>query len=135
MARGPLDSVLQTIRTALLSKSFEPLTDEDLVHRFVERRDEAAFTALVRRHSGLVLKVCRHVLHHEADAEDAFQATILVFARKAGSIRARITLACWLHRVAYRCAKDLRKSTMRRRKHEESADGGRSPESPVSLAA
>jgi RNA polymerase sigma factor (sigma-70 family) len=88
------------------------LTDELLIERYVTRREEAAFAALVRRHEPLVLSVCRRVLHHEQDAEDAFQAVFCVLARKAGSIRKRAAVGAWLHGVAYRIA---RKARARRR--------------------
>ena len=70
--------------------------DADLLERFAARRDEAAFAALVRRHGPMVLNVCRAVLRHEQDAEDALQATFLALARKAGSIRRRGAVAGWL---------------------------------------
>jgi len=86
MARGQLDAVLQHLRKVFVAKNAEQCSDANLVERFVERRDDAAFTALVRRHGGLVLNVCRRVLQREADAEDAFQAVFLVLARKAASL-------------------------------------------------
>src|SRR5262249_30603773 len=99
--------------------------DGDLLDRFVMNRDEAAFTFLVRRHGPMVLGVCRRVLGHEADAEDACQATFLVFVRKAASIHPRDNVAGWLHGVARNVAWRARRMTARRRRREEAA--GRVP--------
>src|SRR5713226_1342621 len=93
-------------------------TDRQLLDEFSSRRDETAFTTLVARHGPMVLRVCRRVLNHEQDTEDAFQATFLVLARKTGSIRKREALAPWLHGVAYRTAMKLKRSAARRRNHE-----------------
>ncbi|HEX3314719.1 MAG TPA: sigma-70 family RNA polymerase sigma factor, partial [Gemmataceae bacterium] len=132
MAHGPFHAELRQLRTMLAG----PMTDADLLHRFVEKRDEAAFAALVRRHGSLVLRVCRNVLRQDADADDAFQATFLVLARKAGSFRKGMSLASWLHGVAYRCSTNLRKSAMRRQLREKTAAaGGRPSESSASGAA
>jgi RNA polymerase sigma factor (sigma-70 family) len=82
-------------------------SDEQLIDTFLtgEKEDsETAFETLVKRHGPMVLGVCRHVLRRVQDAEDAFQATFLVLARKAGTIHNREILGCWLHEVAYRTA-------------------------------
>jgi hypothetical protein len=80
------------------------LPDRTLVDRFLACRDEAAFEALVRRHGPMVLGVCRRVLRSAEDADDAFQATFLVFVRKAAAIRPRGRVGPWLYGIAYRTA-------------------------------
>src|SRR5262249_38442766 len=82
---------------------------------------QAAFTALVQRHGPLVLGVCRQVLRDGTLAEDAFQATFLVFAKRAASIRNRSSLGAWLYRVAYHTALTARASALRRQAHEREA--------------
>lgn len=79
------------------------LSDHQLLERFAVQRDEAAFTQLVRRHGPMVLSVCRRVLGHVQDAEDAFQAVFLILARKADAIR-QTEVGGYLYRVAYRVA-------------------------------
>jgi RNA polymerase sigma factor (sigma-70 family) len=92
-----------------------------LLERFARRRDEWAFAALVKRHGPMVLGVCRRVLVNHHDAEDAFQATFLVLARKADSVRVRETLGPWLHGVANRIALRSRARTARLRDIETQA--------------
>jgi RNA polymerase sigma factor (sigma-70 family) len=79
-------------------------TDAELLRAYTEERDDAAFSELLRRHGGLVWSVCRRLLPREQDAEDAFQATFLVLAQKAGSVRAGASLPSWLFSVARRTA-------------------------------
>jgi RNA polymerase sigma-70 factor (ECF subfamily) len=97
-------------------------SDAELIDRFVKGRDqtaEAAFTALVERHGAMVLGVCRRVLGDREEAEDAFQATFLVLARKAASIAKREELASWLHGVARHAARDARIRVARQRAREK----------------
>jgi RNA polymerase sigma factor (sigma-70 family) len=91
-------------------------SDQQLVDTFLtgEKEDsETAFETLVKRHGPMVLGVCRHVLLREQDAEDAFQSTFLVLARKAGTIHNREILGCWLREVAYRTAIRMRERCAR----------------------
>ncbi len=100
-----------------------PPTDEMLLGRFVESdgaEAEDAFAALVRRHGSMVFGVCRGVLGSHQQAEDAFQATFLALARKAGSIRNRNVLSSWLYEVAYRVSIRARVLSARRQARERS---------------
>src|SRR6185437_10697563 len=94
------------------------VSDGQLLQRFALGHEESAFTALLERHGRLVWSVCRHVLQHEQDAEDAFQATFLVLARKAGSIRKHESVASWLYGVAYRVALKARARAAAQRARE-----------------
>jgi RNA polymerase sigma factor (sigma-70 family) len=97
------------------------LPDEQLLDRFLGTTGgeaEAAFRAVVTRHGPMVLGVCRHILNQQQDAEDAFQATFLVLARKADSIKDRRVLGRWLYEVAYRIAIRAKTNLIRRRTHE-----------------
>jgi RNA polymerase sigma factor (sigma-70 family) len=93
-------------------------TDAQLLGRVVAGRDEAAFEVLVRRHGPKVLGICRRVLRHEHDAEDAFQATFLMLVREAGAIGRREAVGSWLYRVAFRTALRARALAGRRAARE-----------------
>jgi RNA polymerase sigma factor (sigma-70 family) len=97
------------VREYLLAHDLEALPDPELLSRFAATRDEGSFTALVRRHSPLVLGTARRVCPDAADADDVFQAAFLTLSRKAGSLRCDGTIAPWLHRVTFRLALRARK--------------------------
>jgi RNA polymerase sigma factor (sigma-70 family) len=120
MTDRPLHAVLRHVQKLATAQAADDLSDRDLLDRFVARRDEAAFAALVERHGAMVMSICRRALRHTHDAEDAFQAAFLVLARKAASIRHKDSLGSWLHGVAYHVATNLRRDLARRSAHEES---------------
>jgi RNA polymerase sigma factor (sigma-70 family) len=121
MTGGHFGSVLHHLHRLLGRTPADDMSDGQLLERFNSERDQAAFAALVERHGPLVMGVCRRVLRHTHDAEDAFQATFLVLARKAGAIRKRDSLGAWLYEVAYHIALRARTNAVRRRERERQA--------------
>src|SRR5271165_3228209 len=118
MANKALERVLQHLRVAAAVQTFKGLDDQELLHRFVVSKDEAAFTVLIDRHGPMVLGVCRRALGNVHDAEDSCQATFLVLARKAASIRKSTSLPSWLHGVACRLTAAVKRERLRRRRRE-----------------
>jgi RNA polymerase sigma factor (sigma-70 family) len=124
------------MRTGGLRKVLEHLqqsdgsghSDAQLLARFIAGHDEAAFAALVRRHGPMVLGVCRRLLGHAQDAEDAFQATFLILARKAATVVRGEAVASWLCRVAYRTAMAAKTKLLKRRAHERQVEEMPHPE-------
>jgi RNA polymerase sigma factor (sigma-70 family) len=123
MAHEQLRTFLQRLRRVINPDGGSELSDAQLLERFVNRRDEAAFEVLVWRHRGLVLNVCGRLVPRAEDREDAFQATFLVLARLAGSIGKGASLGSWLYKVAYRVALRERARTARHAAQPESALG------------
>ena len=122
MAGASSREVLRHLNTLFQCGAAGQLSDAELLEQFVAGRDEAAeaaFAALVERHGVMVLGVCRRVLGNRDEAEDAFQATFLVLARKAAAIARREQLASWLHGVARRAALDARARATRQKAREK----------------
>jgi RNA polymerase sigma factor (sigma-70 family) len=123
MAHAPLDRALHQLQTWCDTQALAGEPDARLLDRFVLHGEEAVFAILVRRHGPMVLAVARRVLRRVQDAEDVFQATFLLLARKAGSIRKREALGGWLHGVAHRLALRAKAQGARRKMHEGRAAG------------
>src|SRR5690242_13113592 len=120
MSRLSLRPVLHQLRR-LAAPAAGELTDRQLLACFAARHEDAAFVALVRRHGPMVLGVCRRLLRQEQDAEDAFQATFLVLARKASGLGWQESVAGWLYQVASRISLKARAQAARRRLLERQA--------------
>src|SRR5947209_15203845 len=104
MATGQLAVVVRHLHRLTERPGGADAGDGPLLERFLQHGEEAAFAALVRRHGPMVLGVCRRVLRDAHAAEDAFQATFLVLARKARTLNRTGSVANWLYAVAYRVA-------------------------------
>src|SRR5271163_5022687 len=111
---GQTGKIVQHLRKAVLLQEAREMTDGQLLESFLSKQDEAAFATLLRRHGPMVWGVCRRVLRNHHDAEDAFQATFLVLARKAASIASRKLLANWLCGVACKTSLKARAAASRR---------------------
>src|SRR3954454_16074714 len=118
-----MNVAVREIQTLFVVGSLGGLSDGQLLDRFVARREEAVFEALVQRHGPMVWGVCRRVLRNHHDAEDAFQATFLVLARKAASVLPREKLGNWLYGVAYQTARKARAMRDKRRGREGQIPG------------
>jgi RNA polymerase sigma factor (sigma-70 family) len=118
MSTRHIVGAFRRIRQLVAAPAAPSTSDAQLLQRFVSQRDESAFELLVWRHGPMVHGVCRRVLRDPHDADDAFQATLLVLARKAASICERDSVGGWLYRVAYRVALRARDGASRRARHE-----------------
>jgi RNA polymerase sigma factor (sigma-70 family) len=119
MATSQMTPVMQHLRRFVFLRDALAMTDEQLLESFARRRDEVAFEVLIRRHGPLVMGVCRRVLRSHHDAEDAFQATFLILARKAASIAPRGSLGNWLYRIAFNAALKAKTVIGKRRLREK----------------
>ncbi len=114
MADPRLASIVRHVYKLATLQQMSEASDASLLEQYIRHRDEAAFSALVRRHGPLVWRVCRRVLRQIEDAEEVYQATFLVLARRAAKIRKPSALACFLYGVAYRIACKVRADAFRR---------------------
>ncbi len=133
MARTQLEPVVRQLYRMAVPDTPAERSDTELLRSFIERREEAAFTALLTRHGGLVMSVCRRILPRRQDAEDAFQATFLALVRQAGSIRHTEAVGSWLYRVAYRIA--LKAGSDMARRSSEERKTVRAPQAATSTEA
>jgi RNA polymerase sigma factor (sigma-70 family) len=120
-----LGSAMRDVAALFRDGGAAGLSDRELLARFAAQRDdagEAAFAALVARHGPMVWGVCRRWLREPADVDDAFQATFLVLARRAGSIRVEHSLGPWLHGVSVRVAARARVVAVRHHTRERVSD-------------
>jgi RNA polymerase sigma factor (sigma-70 family) len=116
-----MNDVVRHLRFLVTCREPEGSSDAELVERFLARREETAFAALVKRHGPMVLGVCRRLLDDEHDAEDAFQATFFVLFHKARALRPGSRVGPWLYGVARRTALKARSRALRRRRAETAA--------------
>ncbi len=130
MAANKINGFIRRLRRDALQRDAAGLSDGELLDLYLAGRNESAFEVLLHRHGAMVLGVCRRVLRNESDAEDAFQATFLVFVRKAASIRRRATVSNWLYGVAHNTA--LKARAMNHKRHAKETDAASVPRDEAS---
>src|SRR5438552_14776586 len=114
MGRMATEVLLRQIHRLVGGDTSAPGSDAELLARYTTAHDETAFAELVRRHGPMVWNTCRRAVRYHHDAEDVFQATFVVLARKAGTERWRASIAPWLYVVAQRLACKARAQAGRR---------------------
>jgi RNA polymerase sigma factor (sigma-70 family) len=130
MSHARAGLLLRHVRHIAAVRPTDEPSDRELLARFAQQRDEAAFAELLRRHSRMVLQVCRRILHRWHDAEDACQATFLVLAAKAGSLAWQESVANWLYGVARNVARRA-KAAAASRHRGQGRDPGLRPADPL----
>ncbi|HYV34771.1 MAG TPA: sigma-70 family RNA polymerase sigma factor [Gemmataceae bacterium] len=133
MPQSSLGDLLTYLRKVCASQEAHHLPDGDLITRFLTNCDQAAFAILVQRHGPMVLSVCQRLLSDGHAAEDAFQATFMVLARRAASVMRSQPLAGWLHGVARRVAVRAAAQTTARQNRERRHIPMQSPTPPDDL--
>src|SRR5262245_60547932 len=128
-------SVTNFLRGLATNDYLRRSSDSDLLTRFANQRDEAAFQAIVRRHGAMVFSACRTAAKSEQDAEDAFQATFLVLARRAQAIRKAQSLGSWLFGVAHRAGLRARTISLKSKLRQVTAAKGEVSSAPEASAA
>src|SRR5215472_10703531 len=125
MSTSTLGLFLRQLALSAEVRRLSTASDHDLLSVYEVERGQAAFTELIRRHGPMVLRTCRRVLGHGPDAEDAFQATFLLLACKAGQLSSEaagpLSLGGWLHHVAYQTSLKVLRGAVRRGVHERQA--------------
>src|SRR5437588_6351038 len=130
MAAGQVNRIMHQLRWLAHGCAQRDRSDGQLLEQFIGARDEHAFEELLRRHGPMVLGVCRRLLGHAQDAEDAFQATFMVLVRRARSVMPRELVGNWLYGVAYRVALDAQARSSRRRAREKQVQDMPHPTTP-----
>jgi RNA polymerase sigma factor (sigma-70 family) len=117
---GGYAEAMRHLRTLFTTGATGAGCDAELVERIAAGGQAAsrAFEAVVERHGPMVWGVCRSILADRHAAEDAFQATFLVLARRAASLRLSSTLGGWLHGVAVTVARRARADAAKRSRRE-----------------
>jgi RNA polymerase sigma factor (sigma-70 family) len=131
MASSRIEPILQHLRQTMLRRDEAGLTDGQLLERFLNENDAAAFEGLVRRHGRMVLGVCRRVVGDPHDADDCFQATFLVLVRKAASISPPDKVGNWLYGVAHTTAVRAKADKAKRQRRERHVSKMPEPEETV----
>lgn len=132
MKDGP-GSLLHHIGVLFDAGTLGDQSDRQLLDQFTlgdRATSELAFTVLVKRHGPMVFRACRAILRDPPAAEDAFQATFLILARKSPRLWVRDSIAPWLLSVAGRIASDRRGADARRRLREHRAAGSERIDEP-----